>query len=189
MKNPSRVMDSERRTCAGALKHACCGPQGKLAGFVLVVLFFAGAGQILASESGAIRLAVSATGGPAAELSDLLTTELAAMPGVTMLERAELDKVVREQAVTSTSSAALVKAGAVLGADGIIVLDARKLATRTWVALRIVGVRHGVALGWWDYTLKTDETVSWPKGAAAQIKQLIPKLSTPVSGSSAISFV
>ena len=122
-------------------------------------------------------------------IADLLTAELAALPGVVVLERQNLAKIAAEQKLGSDLSPNLVRLGALLGADGIVVIEGRKLATRTYLDLRIVSVHHGVALGWWNYEIAENQALAWAKEAAAQLHRFVPRLSRSTRDSAPISFV
>jgi len=78
-------------------------------------------------------------------LADLLTVQLAQTPGVETVERAELDRVLREQALTAAGLAdgaqGRVAVGRLLRADGFLFL-ARTASLRQY-ASRLVEARHG----------------------------------------------
>ena len=68
----------------------------------------------------AIRLALVATGEDTRPLADLLTVSLSQTAGVTLLERAEIERVWREQSLTAAGRGSSVKLGELLGADGVL---------------------------------------------------------------------
>src|SRR5690349_3726923 len=57
---------------------------------------------------------------------DLLTAELSKAGQFALLERAQIDKVVREQGISASGSENIIKLGHVLGADGLLVLETTK---------------------------------------------------------------
>lgn len=93
------------------------------------------------------RLAVLAADGAAetATLADLLTVRLTETPGVETVERAELDRVLREQALTAAGLADGVRGriavGRLLRADGFLFVA--RTATRRQFAARLVEARRG----------------------------------------------
>jgi hypothetical protein len=141
------------------------------------------------AEATATKLVISAAAEIGDTVADLLTVELGALPGVVMLERESLARIAAEQKLASGSSQSLVKLGALLGADGIVVIEGRKLATRTYLDLRIVSVQHGVALGWWNYEMAESQASTWAKEAAGQLHRFVPRLSRSTRDSAPISFV
>ena len=94
-----------------------------------------------------VRLAVLAADSSAgtAALADLLTVQLAQTPGVETVERAELDRVLREQALTAAGLAdgvqGRVAVGRLLRADGFLFLA--RTASQRQFASRLVEARHG----------------------------------------------
>ena len=153
-------------------------------------------GLVRGGEASNTKLIVSASASESeseseagATLADLLTAELARLPGVVMLERQELGKIVAEQKLAADSAGALVKAGGLLGADAIVALDSRKLASRTRVAMRLMSVRRGVSLGWWDCEIGGEGQSAWAKGAGDVLARMLRKLSLSDTSTPAISFV
>ncbi len=151
-----------------------------------LLLFFITLGVDRASE---VKLGILCTDTPGDALADLLTVELSHREGITVLERTELDRIVREHSLNRFSSAELLKAGALAGVDGLVILGPRKVSRGVSLNLRVVGVRHGVAFGWWDYTVLPERAANWAKGAALQITELIPKLTSSERQAIPISFV
>lgn len=135
------------------------------------------------------KLVISATPEIGNTVADLLTVELGALPGVVMLERESLARIAAEQTLALASSQSLVKLGALLGADGVVVIEGRKLASKIYLDLRIVSVRDGVALGWWSYQVDEKQSLGWAKETARQLHRFVPRLSRTVRDSAPISFV
>jgi len=144
---------------------------------------------LITARGSELKLGILCTDSSGAPLADLLTVELARVEGVAVLERAELDRIVREQSLNRFSGAEVLKVGALAGADGLVILEPRQLSKGVSLNLRVVGVRHGVALGWWDYTVLPEDASAWSKGAALQIRNLLPKLTSPERRAVPISFV
>src|SRR6266850_3766139 len=67
------------------------------------------------------RVAIVSETGVAAAATDLLTVELSRKPRLELLERAQIEKVYREQGLSAVNKDFL-KLGQVLGADGLLLL-------------------------------------------------------------------
>lgn len=137
----------------------------------------------------AVKLAVVQPDPSADALADGLMVELSREEGVTLLERAELSQIAREQGLGAMDSASVLKTGALMGADGLVVLDTRKLSWGVDINMRLVGVRRGVSLGWWSSRVDEGQVLSWSQGAVAQLRTLLPKIKLDGNSSAALSFV
>src|SRR6185437_1750071 len=91
-----------------------------------------------AQSNAAVRLAIIAESSDAAPVCDLLTTELSKNPHVTLLERSEIGRVYREQAL-SAANPDYLKLGQVLGADGLLLVGTKPASSTAGVATALVG--------------------------------------------------
>ena len=85
----------------------------------------------------AVRLAIVPESSAAASAGDLLTMELSSKPHLQLLERAEIEKVYREQGLAAENNNYL-KLGQILGADGLLLWmsprkGGAKNSTRGWL--------------------------------------------------------
>src|SRR5690349_9425920 len=69
-----------------------------------------------------VRVAIIPAENSTAAVADLLTAELSGKPGVVFLERAQIEKIYREQTLSSANQS-YVKLGQLLGADGLLLLQ------------------------------------------------------------------
>lgn|GEM_PF-1892585 len=123
-----------------------------------------------------LKLALVAPGAETRPVADLLTVSLSQSPGVTLLERTEIDRVWREQSLVASGRSRLVKLGEVLGADGVLLVETNTAAGQTNLAARLVAVKTGVALGHWAVKFPLADVTDWSGRAAAQLTQWLPKL-------------
>src|SRR5579872_3465235 len=138
------------------------------------------------TESAPTRLAVVCAEPETREAGDLLTVELSRMGQIQLLEREQIDKVYREQAL-SVANRDLAKLGQILGADGLLVMQIISQGTNQFLQSRLVAVKPGVAVDslWARWPLAN--AMEWPRLAAARILPLLPKLkvreneATPIS--------
>ena len=112
-----------------------------------------------------VRLALVASEPQALMAADLLTVELSKKEHVQLLERTEIERVYREQGLSS-ANVDYRKLGQVLGADGLLLLETAKEGTNQFLTVRLVAVKPGVILG----ALRT----LWPVMDAAQLARCIP---------------
>jgi hypothetical protein len=78
--------------------------------------------------------------------SDLLTAELSTADGVQLLERAELQKIIKEQSLSAALSKNALKLGELIGADGLIILSIAQRDTNSVLNLRLLAVKPGIVL-------------------------------------------
>src|SRR5580700_11198970 len=91
----------------------------------LWVLFFAS--PLFGATNEAVRLAVVPESDESALLANVLTAQLSGNPRIHLLERAEIDRIYREQGI-SAADTDNVKLGRILGADGLLLLNTAKTA-------------------------------------------------------------
>ena len=76
-----------------------------------------------AASQPTIRLAILVEDSKLSSVADLLTVELSHKKQLALLERAQINKVRKEQALSASFSRDYIKLGELLGADGVLVLD------------------------------------------------------------------
>jgi hypothetical protein len=84
------------------------------------------AGEAGAQSNASIRLALIAETTDASAPVDVLTAEFSQNGQINLLERNEIEKVYREQALSSANQDYL-KLGQVLGADGLLLIRAKRV--------------------------------------------------------------
>lgn len=135
----------------------------------------------------AARLALVPVGDSLRPVADLLTASFSALPDVTLLERAEIERVVREQSLAATLGRDPLKLGQLLGADGVLLLETNAVGEVTMAEARLVAVGPGVVLGEWLAPFPVQDAVGWSarvtKDAAPQLRKLaVPRAqATPIS--------
>ncbi|NBV23280.1 MAG: hypothetical protein EBS05_15335 [Proteobacteria bacterium] len=126
--------------------------------------------------SSALKLAILAAGPDVRPVADLLTVLLSQSPGVTLLERAEIERAWREQSLSASGRSSLVKLGEILGADGVLLLETNSVAGQNNLSARLVAVKTGVTLGHLAVALPLMDLTEWSGQAASQFIQWLPKL-------------
>jgi hypothetical protein len=97
------------------------------------------------SNSGPVRLAIVGGGERPTAAADLLTVELTKRADVQLLERNEIEKVYREQALAAANRD-YVKLGQVLGADGLLLVEVMPQGTSQFLVARLVATKPGVII-------------------------------------------
>ena len=88
----------------------------------LLLVMAAAFGAKAQTNSAPVRLAVIVSDPSAAAAADLLTVELTKAAWLQLLERAEIDRIRREQGLSAANQDNL-KLGQILGADGLLLLE------------------------------------------------------------------
>ncbi len=113
------------------------------AGLVLLVAFATTA--LAQSNATPARLAILAADRALGVADDMLTAAFSKREGVVLLERAEIEKVYREQQL-SAANQDLIKLGQILGADGLALLQIVTEGTNQFLQSRLIAVKPGVVL-------------------------------------------
>ena len=131
-----------------------------------------------ATAAEAIRLAIINENDSVAAANDLLTVELSQRENLQLLERAQIDKVVREQTLAASRLATkdFLKIGQTLGADGVIVLEMQREGTNAILNTRLVAVKPGVILRAMSAPWPMKNASEWAKLIAGKFGPLLPKL-------------
>jgi hypothetical protein len=151
--------------------------------WVAVVLMFAT--RLPAQTNQPVRLAVIAESDAAANAADLLTAQLSGDDKIHLLERNEIQRVYREQAL-SASGRDEVKLGRILGADGLLLLKAVNKSDANAggaparpvmdLTMRLIAVKPGVVLASESFTLPQSELGAWTSSFAPHLEEFLPKL-------------
>jgi len=145
----------------------------KLIFLFVALLVFGGARPARSGEP--IRLALVAQSAELPAAADMLTANLSAVPDLQLLERAEIDKIYREQAL-SAGNRDLLRLGQILGADGLLLLEIVKEGGDSFLAVRLVAVKPGVVLTGERFHWPLASAVDWARGVSDHLRPLIPKL-------------
>ena len=132
-------------------------PQRVRFGLILLLLFS------LAVHAADTRLGLIPLSGKADDLADLLTAELSKLPGVEMVERRELRRIMEEQGLSSMTSANAVKLGKLARADALLLME----PGTSVVQVRLVSPVAGAVL--------RNTPVTWPATNTTEIATTLAK--------------
>jgi len=115
------------------------------AGFLAALVLCAASGDGAEPPPPPVRLAVVAANSSLQALGDLLTAELSQNTNLALLERSQIDQVLREQAAATANRGDLAL-GRILGADGVLFLDLVQTNNSVALATRLSAVKPGIVL-------------------------------------------
>lgn len=109
--------------------------------------------------------------------ADLLLAELSSEPGLRLLERAELQRIVSEQSLSLANSQDLLRIGKLAGADSLLLLDhfsrvRESGQSQQFIGLRLILVQAGVVLHTADYAWPVPDPSEWSRKTA---RALVPQ--------------
>jgi hypothetical protein len=107
--------------------------------------------------------------------ADVLTAQFSTKGAVQLLERTEIDKVYREQQLSSENKNYL-KFGQVLGADGLLLLSVLADGTNQFLETRLIAVKPGVAISSTRLRWPLENLTEWSVGFVQTVLPVMPKL-------------
>ena len=140
------------------------------------------------SNASPVRLAIVSESNESAAAADLLTVEFSRQPNLQLLERAQIEKINREQSL-SGGNRDYLKLGQLLGADGLLLLETGREATNDWLRIQLLAVKPGVLLSSERYPWPISNLAPWVAGISTHMKPLLPKLGVLAKDALPISVV
>ncbi|MFZ2654996.1 MAG: FN3 associated domain-containing protein [Victivallales bacterium] len=110
---------------------------------------------------------------------DSLTALLSKEPGVNLVERSEIDRILREQAIALGGLLAnerAIKTGGLLGAQGVIIVKSFDWEGRRVLSARLVSTSSGLILDAWIQETPSKEPAHFSDAVKAKFIPLLPKL-------------
>jgi hypothetical protein len=138
-----------------------------------LLLYFLLAASLNASA--AVRVAIVSKADVPGEASSLLTAEFSKLADVSLLERFELDRVLREQSLAATSSQNFLKAAQILGADAVLFLEKIPGATNQVIGARLALTRQGAII----HAIRAPWSAAWIETMRREFAPVIPKSALP----------
>lgn len=123
-----------------------------------------------------VRLAIVPEDASSALAADMLTAALSQQENLQLLERADIEKVYREQSLSATGQDSL-KLGRILGADGVLALRAIASPDSTNLMVQLIAVKPGVILFAPSFALPLAASGDWASAFAPRLHAYWPKLS------------
>jgi hypothetical protein len=127
------------------------------------------------------RVAILAGDESAQPVADLLTAELSSEKQVALVERAEIDRVLREQTLSAAGHVQQpLHLASLLRADGLMILENVALKEGPALSARLVASGSGVILGTGVFALRPGKPQELALAVAARFRPLWPKLGVPL---------
>lgn len=165
---------------------------------VLVVLLWAS--RLPAQTNPPVRLAIVPETPEAVVAADVLTAEFSPSSKVQLLERADIERVYREQGLSAANRDDL-KLGQLLGADGLLLVESVQEETNSTPNIpfavemprtfnvRLVAVKAGVVLAAGRFSVATKDLPEWASSYARHLDLFLPKLAVLARDAVPISVV
>ena len=119
---------------------------------------------------------------------DLLTVQFSKNRSLQLLERAEIQRIHREQSL-SVANRDYLKLGQLLGADGLLLLSPLKENTNQFLQARLIAVKPGVVIASVRSIWPVPDAMEWTKGLARHFEPSLPKLGVLARDAVPISIV
>ena len=144
---------------------------------ILTSIFCAVIGLHLFAQSNPapVRLAIVSESSDTVAAADLLTAEFSKNDRVQLLERTEIEKVIREQQL-SLKNLDCLKLGHLLGADGLLALQSVTEGTNIFLNAQLVAVKPGVILTDERFGRLAQDASAWSANIVGHLEPLLPKL-------------
>ena len=143
--------------------------------FLLVVIFLTN--QIQAQTNVTLmRLAILPETENARAIADVLTSDFTEKNQLQLVERADIEKIYREQGLSGADKDYL-KLGQILGADGVLLLRSGIQETKQSLSVQLVAVKPGVVLWAESFLWPVTNFTEWSSGLVKQLAADLPKLS------------
>ena len=155
--------------------------------FLVFVTVFPGRLRGQSNEPPA-RLAILTEATEASVVADLLTVELSAKAHLQILERAQIQRVYREQQL-SAANHDYVSLGQVLGADGLLILTLTTEGTNVFLSARLVAVKPGVLIRNLRTPWPLPDAPGWARWVGNHFRPFLLKLSVSAKDAIPISMV
>ena len=112
--------------------------------FILLVTFCS---TLRASEAEPVKLAIVGNTAQHHAIMDMLTEKFSRQLRLTLLERNDIDYIIKEHKFVATALATNgLRIGQLLGADGVIIVSTVKVNDKDYIYLRLVSVKAGIII-------------------------------------------
>jgi len=156
--------------------------------FFVILVIMVPAARLPAQTNKPVRLALVSETSETAAVADVLTAELSGHASLQLLERNEIEKVYREQG-WSAGNRDYLKLGQMLGADGLLLLEAATEGGSQFMNVRLVAVKPGVVLIAQKFSWPITNLTEWSSAFAKHLELFLPKLTVLVKDAVPISVV
>jgi hypothetical protein len=163
-----KILNKSIRITFSALRSFCTA--GCLCVFVLGF-------SVLASEQ-AVKIAVIADKG-LESYADLLTVELSKQNGLNVIERTEIERVMKEQEISNANlTADYLRLGKLLKADGMVIIKKFEFMKKKFLVSRLVAVNQGAVLSAFanPFPMEMEKIEGWSSDVFAKFAPYLNKV-------------
>ena len=125
--------------------------------------------------SAPLRLAIISASNDTIGAADLLKVEFSHNHRVEVLERTEIQRILREQELSLKNLDAL-KLGRLLGADGLLTVQPATQETNSFLSVQLIAVKTGVILSDDRFGWVPQDASTWAAKIVGHLEPLLPKL-------------
>lgn len=138
-----------------------------------------------------VKIAILNPGKKQGMLVDLLTAKLSVIPGIKLLERTDVDKILKEQklSLSSNKTKEYLKVGSLLGADGIIALNPLKANENKFITAQLIGIKTGAVFESMYFPLPLKDPEKCANNISHRFSWLFTKLDMDLSKTRRISML
>src|SRR5438874_7672263 len=122
------------------------------------------------------KLAIIESSRSAADLAALLTATLSRNPSLMLLEREQIEKILRERSLAATQITNVLASSRILGADALLFVEVAGAKTNQSINLRLVSVREGAVLDTLSSAFVQEGLDRWAETISAQIARTAAKI-------------
>lgn len=173
MSQESKASTADPKPCGSRFKRGVAVFHWWSVLVAVMILFFPA--TLAAQLEKPTRIAVLTQEGKLMVLVDLVTADLTKISRLEVMERVEVERVLREQSLSLATVNGAVQAGKLLGVDGLLICEVRRIENESKLVARLVAVKPGVVLSLFSKTMpepRSGETFSYPN----TIKELLDKV-------------
>ena len=144
---------------------------------LLLAIWLVGTAETQAADKSRLAVLPEDSAVESRSAADLLMLELGKQSGVELVDRGEIERVLKEQKISAAGLAdsnQRIQLGKLLRADGLVFLATDQKRAR--LLTRVVETRYGYLAGHFTHELKANTLAQVAKDAAGRVAQVTPKL-------------
>lgn len=141
------------------------------------------------AEGDEVRIAIVSDGGIPAEISAMVQVVLSEADGFAVLERDEVEKIVRERTLNIANRGHQIDLAKLLNADALLLMQGVSLSGHRGVNARLLAVQQGVMVDARGARLPDESVLGWAENMAGLVTEAREKLAVKREDALALSVV
>lgn len=145
---------------------------------ILSLLFLVSSANFAKTADKPVKIAIIGKPGKHKAEIDLLTEKFSRNQNIHVLDRVDIDYIIKEHAIAASEIAKKgIRIGELVGADGMIIFSDVEVQGKKYAYLRLVGVKTGLVFGTDCYPIDgKSREMDWLGNSAKKFTKLFPKL-------------